>query len=110
MLDGRCCLPLGPPTVVGSPLLDCSKACNFKRKDSRGFYAGTCGIIHNSRESETRLESALIIRCLELGISSNIGKIRAGATIVRDSNTVEELSEVAAKAVSTAESVRYFFV
>lgn len=96
---------LGPPTVVGSPLSTAQKHVILREKDSRGFYAGTCGIIHNSRESETRLESALIIRCLELGISSNIGKIRAGATIVRDSNTVEELSEVAAKAVSTAESV-----
>lgn len=96
---------LGPPTVVGSPLSTAQSHVALVEKDSRGFYSGSCGIIHNRPGHETQLESALIIRCLEMEVDSHIGKIRAGATIVRDSITVEEIAEVASKAMSAAKSM-----
>lgn len=93
---------LGAPTVVGSPAISAEKHIASIERNSRGYYAGACGVIQNIPGEHPSLESALVIRSLELNVEEHIGKISAGATIVRDSDAALEVAEVDAKAYSVA--------
>ncbi|MEV7801195.1 chorismate-binding protein [Microbacterium foliorum] len=96
---------LGAPTVVGSPLSIAQKYVASSEKSSRGYYAGTCGVIYSENDKLPVLKSALIIRCLELDKNSSKGTISAGATIVKDSDITSELSEVWSKTKSTMKAM-----
>ncbi|AKK07199.1 chorismate binding enzyme/Glutamine amidotransferase class-I [Corynebacterium mustelae] len=93
---------LGAPTVVGSPARSAEKHIASIERSSRGFYAGACGVIQRSPGGAHEVESALVIRSMELGVGDSVGKISAGATIVRDSEPALEVEEVDVKAYAVA--------
>lgn len=88
---------LGAPTVVGSPIRSAEKHIASTEHGARGYYAGACGVIRRSSGQIFEMESALVIRSLELCANGTLAKISAGATIVRGSDAEQEVSEIEAK-------------
>jgi len=84
------------PTMVGSPLQNAARVITRHEPGSRRYYSSAI-LILEGQGAETSLDSAITIRTMELR-SDGTGLVRAGASIVRDSDPEAEVQEVAAKA------------
>ncbi|MDQ7022843.1 MAG: chorismate-binding protein, partial [Candidatus Gracilibacteria bacterium] len=78
-------------TVIGSPIESAFRVVVKYEKFSRKYYAGAiCHITENS------LDSAIMIRTLQLDISGNL-EIYVGASLVKDSSPTSEYEELKIK-------------
>jgi 2-amino-4-deoxychorismate synthase len=82
------------PTMVGSPLQNAARVIARHESSSRGYYSSAILLLDKDEQS---LDSAITIRTMELR-ADGTGIVRAGASLVRDSNPNDEVREVAAKA------------
>jgi 2-amino-4-deoxychorismate synthase len=84
------------PTMVGSPLENAARVITRHERDSRRYYSSAIMILEGEGE-DARLDSAITIRTMELQ-PDGTAVVHAGASIVRDSSPLDEVSEVKAKA------------
>jgi phenazine biosynthesis protein phzE len=91
-------------TVVGSPLENACKIIKRYESGSRGFYAGALALLGKDQQDQDQLDSAILIRTMEV---SRTGKLQfgSGATLVRDSQGVEEVKETVAKSKALLNSL-----
>ena len=84
------------PTVTGSPM---KNACRILKKyelGSRGYYASALALLGRDADVRESLDSAIPIRTAEIDADGTIS-VRAGATLVRDSDPESEVKETQAK-------------
>ncbi|MDD4628167.1 MAG: anthranilate synthase family protein [Candidatus Peribacteraceae bacterium] len=84
------------PTVTGSPVGNACKVLRKYEPDSRGYYSGALALFGRDAQGEQTLDSAITIRTAEV---ENDGRlvVRAGATLVRDSDPESEVKETQSK-------------
>lgn len=82
------------PTMVGSPLENAARVITRHEQTSRGYYSSGILVLDSDGQA---LDSAITIRTMELRVDGT-GIVRAGASLVRDSNPEDEVREVTAKA------------
>lgn len=83
------------PTVIGSPL---GNACSIVRKyeeGSRSYYSSAI-VLMGTEEGHEFLDSAITIRTMEIDAHGEV-TLRAGATLVKDSDPASEVEECKAK-------------
>ncbi|MEH6531230.1 MAG: anthranilate synthase family protein [Photobacterium frigidiphilum] len=89
---------LPAPTVVGSPVQNACDVITRYEPEGRRYYSGVLAIVDSTAGTST-LDSAIVIRTSEISLTGDI-EIGAGATIVRDSNPIDEANETRSKAQS----------
>jgi len=84
------------PTVTGSPVGNACKVLGKYEPDSRGYYSGALALFGTDAQGGQTLDSAITIRTAEV---ENDGRltVRAGATLVRDSDPESEVKETQSK-------------
>lgn len=86
------------PTVIGSPLQNACRVIARHEPEGRGYYAGVVADLRGGDEVvPPRLDSAIVIRTAVIGPAGEVS-LRAGATVVRDSDPLGEAAETRAKA------------
>ncbi|WFQ79975.1 chorismate-binding protein [Xenorhabdus sp. SF857] len=89
---------LPAPTVIGSPVQSACDVVMHYEPEGRRYYSGVIALINNSSD-QASLDSAIAIRTAEITPNGHV-EIGVGATIVRDSNPVDEANETRIKAQS----------
>ncbi len=92
------------PTVTGSPV---ENACRISRKydpQSRRYYSGAFALLGRDAEGGEFFDSTIAIRTMEID-RSGLLQMKAGSTIVRDSQPLEEAREARAKLAALASSL-----
>lgn len=86
------------PTVIGSPLQNACRVIARHEPEGRGYYAGVVADLRGGDDVvPPRLDSAIVIRTAVIDPSGEFS-LRAGATVVRDSDPLAEAAETRAKA------------
>ena len=87
-------------TVTGAPKLWAMRYIEENEKSPRAWYGGAVGIVHFNGDMNT----GLTLRTLR--IKDGIAEVRAGATLLFDSNPMEEERETELKASAMLSAVR----
>ncbi|GAB4085405.1 phenazine biosynthesis protein PhzE [Myceligenerans cantabricum] len=82
------------PTVVGGPLENACRVIARHETGGRGYYAGIMALVEDG--GRPSLDSAILIRTADIG-NDGTGTIRAGATLVAESDPAAEAAETRAK-------------
>ncbi|MDD4287561.1 MAG: chorismate-binding protein [Candidatus Peribacteraceae bacterium] len=104
LLRGRSDLPaidllrtsMFAPTVTGSPMGNACRVLKEYEPGSRGYYASALALFGRDAQGGENLDSAITIRTAEIDADGTLA-VRAGATLVRDSNPESEVKETQAK-------------
>jgi phenazine biosynthesis protein phzE len=84
------------PTVIGSPLGNaCSVVRKYEEGRSRSYYSSAI-VLMGKEEGHEFLDSAITIRTMEIDARGEV-TLRAGATLVKDSDPASEVEECKAK-------------
>ncbi|MDE1479728.1 chorismate-binding protein [Xenorhabdus bovienii] len=86
------------PTVIGSPIQSACDVITRYEPEGRRYYSGVVALVDNS-SNQISLDSAIAIRTAEITPHGHV-EIGVGATIVRDSNPVNEANETRSKVQS----------
>ncbi|MDE1480242.1 chorismate-binding protein [Xenorhabdus bovienii] len=89
---------LPAPTVIGSPVQSACDVVMRYEPEGRRYYSGVIALVSHSPD-QISLDSAIAIRTAEITPQGHV-EISVGATIVRDSNPVDEANETRSKAQS----------
>lgn len=89
---------LPAPTVTGSPVQNACEVIARYEPEGRRYYSGVVALIDNT-PNNPRMDSAICIRTAEITPDGKV-EIGVGATIVRDSNPLDEAEETHSKAQS----------
>ncbi len=89
---------LPAPTVIGSPVQSACDVVMRYEPEGRRYYSGVIALVSHSSD-QISLDSAIAIRTAEITPQGHV-EISVGATIVRDSNPVDEANETRSKAQS----------
>ncbi|WP_162902301.1 anthranilate synthase family protein [Facilibium subflavum] len=89
---------LPAPTVIGSPVQNACEIIARYEPEGRRYYSGVVAIV-DDKPGNPSLDSAIAIRTAEISANGKI-EIGVGATIVRDSNPIDEANETFSKAQS----------
>ncbi|MFH1444801.1 MAG: chorismate-binding protein [Candidatus Peregrinibacteria bacterium] len=84
------------PTVTGSPMKNACRILKKYEPGSRGYYASALALLGRDADGGESLDSAITIRTAEIDADGTLA-VRAGATLVRDSNPENEVEETQAK-------------
>src|SRR5690606_1955468 len=87
-------------TVTGAPKLAAMRFIENHEKSPRGWYAGAIGMVHFNGDMNT----GLTLRTIR--IKDGIAEVRAGATLLYDSNPEEEEAETELKASAMLAAIR----
>ena len=87
-------------TVTGAPKLWAMRFIENHEKSPRAWYAGAIGMMHFNGDMNT----GLTLRTIR--IKDGIAEVRAGATLLNDSNPVEEEAETELKASAMLAAIR----
>lgn len=87
-------------TVTGAPKLWAMRFIENHEKSPRAWYAGAIGMVHFNGDMNT----GLTLRTIR--IKDGIAEVRAGATLLNDSNPVEEEAETELKASAMLAAIR----
>ncbi|MDD5041897.1 MAG: chorismate-binding protein [Candidatus Peribacteraceae bacterium] len=104
LLRGRSPLPvvdllrtsMFAPTVTGSPVGNACRVLHEYEPGSRGYYSGAFALFGRDADGKGNLDSAIMIRTAEIDADGAL-TVRAGATLVRDSDPESEVKETQAK-------------
>lgn len=84
------------PTVVGGPLGNACEIIQKYERESRGYYGGALMMLGRDHAGREVLDSAIAIRMAEITPEGSV-TVRAGSTIVHDSDPESEAREKQAK-------------
>ncbi len=84
------------PTVTGSPMKNACRILKKYEPGSRGYYASALALLGRDANGGESLDSAITIRMAEIDADGTLS-VRAGATLVRDSDPKSEVEETQAK-------------
>jgi len=112
LLRGRSPLPavdllrtsMFAPTVTGSPVGNACRVLHEYEPGSRGYYSGAFALFGRDADGKENLDSAITIRTAEIDADGTFS-VRAGATLVRDSDPASEVKETQAKLRALIESI-----
>ncbi|MDD5026779.1 MAG: anthranilate synthase family protein [Candidatus Peribacteraceae bacterium] len=89
-------MSLYAPTVTGSPVGNACRILGKYESGSRGYYAAALALFGRDMNGVQILDSAITIRTAEIENDGTFS-LRAGATLVRDSDPENEVRETQAK-------------
>jgi phenazine biosynthesis protein phzE len=92
------------PTVTGSPVGNACRVLAKYEPGSRGYYAAALALFSRDAQGAQNLDSAITIRTVEIDPHGTFS-LRAGATLVRDSDPESEVKETQAKLRALMESI-----
>jgi len=92
------------PTVTGSPVGNACKVVKKYEPGSRGYYASALALLGRDEQGRESLDSAITIRTAEIEADGAL-TVRAGATLVRNSDPESEVKETQAKLSALMESI-----
>ncbi|MFA5272936.1 MAG: chorismate-binding protein [Candidatus Peribacter sp.] len=84
------------PTVTGSPVGNACKVVKKYESGSRGYYSSALALFGRDADGSENLDSAITIRTAEIDADGTLA-VRAGATLVRNSDPESEVKETQAK-------------
>jgi phenazine biosynthesis protein phzE len=84
------------PTVTGSPLESAARAISRYEPKGRGYYSGVAALIGRDAAGQHTLDSAILIRTADIDPGGRMN-ISVGATLVRHSDPMAEVSETHVK-------------
>ncbi|WP_127522306.1 anthranilate synthase [Mesorhizobium sp. Z1-4] len=87
-------------TVTGAPKLWAMRFIENNEKSARGWYGGAVGMVHFNGN----LNTGLTLRTIR--IKDGLAEVRAGATLLNDSNPEEEEAETELKASAMLSAIR----
>lgn len=93
------------PTVTGSPMGNACSVLKEYEPHSRGYYASALALFGRDAQGGERLDSAITIRTAEINRDGTFS-VRAGATLVRDSDPETEVKETQAKLKALLKSIQ----
>ncbi|MFE6174491.1 anthranilate synthase family protein [Streptomyces sp. NPDC056464] len=85
------------PTVTGSPVQSACRVIAKFEPSGRSYYSGVAALIGRDDQGRRRMDSAIMIRTADVDAAGRV-RIGVGATLVRDSDPVQEAAETRAKA------------
>ncbi|MBU0766443.1 anthranilate synthase family protein [Patescibacteria group bacterium] len=97
-------LSMHAPTVTGSPIKSACHIINKHEQESREYYSGEFFITYFDEGGNEILDSAIMIRTVMVLPNGRI-VLRAGASIVRDSDPEKEAKERNTKAASAVRAI-----
>lgn len=84
-------------TLTGSPVENACRLIKKHETSGRGYYGAALALLGRDHEGGHTADSPIVIRSADVDPSGKL-KVRAGATLVRDSNPADEVAETHAKA------------
>lgn len=84
------------PTVTGSPVGNACRVVKKYESGSRGYYSSALALFGRDADGGENLDSAITIRTAEIDADGALA-VRAGATLVRNSDPESEVKETQAK-------------
>ncbi|WP_429933018.1 anthranilate synthase family protein [Agrobacterium vitis] len=111
-LHGTSSLPAGEmlrhtlfsPAVTGSPLQNACRVIEKYEPQGRGYYSGLFALTGFDEKGDRELDSVIAIRTCYIDQEGRF-RIPVGATIVKDSDPLEEAGETRAKAQSLIDAI-----
>lgn len=94
------------PTVTGSPVESACRVIAKFEPAGRGYYSGVAALIGRDGAGRRRMDSAIMIRTADVDAAGRL-RIGVGATLVRDSDPVQEAAETRAKAAGLLDALRH---
>lgn len=92
------------PTVTGSPVQSACQVIAKVEPSGRSYYAGVAALIGRDERGRRRMDSAIMIRTADVDQAGRV-RIGVGATLVRDSDPVQEAAETRAKAAGLLDAL-----
>jgi len=84
-------------TVTGSPVENACRLIKQYESEGRGYYGAALALIGRDVDGHHSIDSPIVIRTADVSIDGEL-KVTAGATLVRDSDPLQEVAETHAKA------------
>src|SRR5699024_7013084 len=84
-------------TVTGSPVENACRLIRRYEHRGRGYYAALAALVGRNADGSSTVDAPILIRTADIDTSGNL-LVRAGATLVRDSDPEYETAETHAKA------------
>src|SRR3954454_18207820 len=84
-------------TVTGSPVQNACRLIKKYEPEGRGYYGAALALIGRDSDGRPTADSPIVIRTADVDLDGRL-KVTAGATLVRDSEPMSEVTETHAKA------------
>lgn len=91
-------------TVTGSPVENACNIIHKYEKGSRRYYGASIVLYGEEEDKQEYLDSPILIRTLEVDSKGSFS-LQVGATLVRDSNPVDELKETVFKSAAVLKTL-----